>query len=61
MNNREYKDFKTRVLRLIQYFLSTEQKYLEGVYTEKRKMLASSKIALLRDLYDDIKAMEYKD
>ena len=49
------------MLGLIQYFMTTQEKYLTGGYTDKMKMIASSKIALLRDLYDDIKAMNYKD
>lgn len=55
------KTFKERVLNIIQFHLGIEEKKLKISETEYRKRLHSSKIALLRDLYDTIKLMDDKE
>lgn len=52
-------EFKERVLKLIAYYLSVAESKMK-VSTEEKENY-SIKVALLRDLYDDIKAMDVEN
>lgn len=52
-------EFKERVLNLIAYYLNVAESKMK-VSTEEKENY-SIKVALLRDLYDDIKAMDIEN
>ena len=52
-------EFKERVLKLIAYYLYVSESKMK-VSTEEKENY-SIKVALLRDLYDDIKAMDIEN
>lgn len=52
-------EFKERVLKLIAYYLYVNESKMK-VSTEEKENY-SIKVALLRDIYDDIKAMDVEN
>lgn len=52
-------EFKERVLKLIAYYLHVAESKMK-VSTEEKENY-SIKVALLRDIYDDIKAMDVEN
>ena len=52
-------EFKERVLKLIAYYLYVAESEMK-VSTEEKENY-SIKVALLRDIYDDIKAMDVEN
>lgn len=51
-------DFKERVLKLIAYYLQVAESKMISSKEQNRKGYYGAKVALLRDLYDDVKAMD---
>lgn len=51
-------EFKERVLNLIKYHLNVAESKMAGSKEDNKKRFYGIKVATLRDLYDDVKAMD---
>lgn len=51
-------EFKKRVLNLIAYHLQVAESKMAGSKEDNKKRFYGIKVATLRDLYDDVKAMD---
>lgn len=51
-------NFKDRVLNLIKYHLNVAESKMSGMKEDSKKRYYGVKVATLRDLYDDVKAMD---
>lgn len=51
-------EFKKRVLNLIAYHLQVAESKMSGSKEDNKKRYYGVKVATLRDLYDDVKAMD---
>ena len=51
-------EFKKRALNVIKYHLQVAESKLSGASDESKRKFYSIKIATLRDVYDDLKAIE---